>query len=467
MRRLRFNARNILRVGGSLPPDVPIEVFYQIKPSFIRYKEINEENWIEEEGVAMFVPDTDRIVHTIELNGLEEDKIYEFQTINGEVPAVYTTFKGDPSHSIVIHYHTFQPHPSNYNVGFSNDVHKFRTLPSTLDGSMKFAQISDTHGTPDNAVIISQLAAKDVRCIIHSGDIATGNGGDNGPETWYTFFNGLNNAIDTDGCIIPMLANLGNHEVMLGSSGTQWDNHNVVGIKPDLVNKRGDAEWYYCFFPSFPGLTGYGVVDFGNYASVWQLDPGITTRTDAGQDLWLADTLQERSTVAHKLLSFHYSPFPIGRRVLSNTFNVIRRDWCPIYEPYKPLVLVGHEHVWGVTVPILGGAFDIDDAYEHPDGVVYIGAGPSGATHREGRNPHTKWWIKDSRASVWDYFAFEYDEGTPEVWQELREPHEADGTTFTYEETNNWWLIELESDKRTVTAFDLNENEIYSFVQTV
>lgn len=470
--KLRFNSRNRRITGGSNPtPPTVIETgAFAKRSTSLLYREEGSTSWQSAEGMAMNVPDTNRIVHTVELTGLQEDSIYEFRLFDKETPTVYTTFNGNPSSSIVIHWHTFQPHLDSYEGVYSDVIQKCRTLPSTLTTSIKFAQLSDTHGTHEgvyNTQIFEDIASRDVRCMIHSGDLATGDGGES-PNTWYTFFNALKSAVDSDGCIIPILPNLGNHEILLGSSGIQYDSNNVVGIKPNFeTHERGDAEWYFCFFPKFPGLQGYGVIDFGDYASVWQLDPGISTHTNQGQQTWLADTLSERSTIPHKLISLHYSPFPIGRRTMSRAFNEPRRDFAPVYEPYRPLVMTGHEHVWGLTVPILGGSMDINEAYEDPNGVVYIGSAPAGTSHREGRNPHTKWWIKDSRALIWDKFDYEEIGYTPDMWNEEREPHEADGTTFTFEEVNNWWLIELENDKRTMTAYDLNKNEIYSFLQTV
>lgn len=440
---------------------------YGTRATYLSYRRLGDTDWDYAEGIAMLVPDTNRVVHTVELSGLVEDSIYEFRTIDVPKLTVYTTFNNNPSNSIVVHWHTQSPHPFNYIRTFSQTIHKFKTLPSVLHSAIRFAHISDTHGHYPVSMrqIFEDIGSKNVRCIIHSGDMSTCNGNED-VNTWYVLFDTIQSAVDSDGCIIPILPNIGNHEIALGSGGIQWDSKNIVGIKPNFdTHERGDAEWYYCFFPKFPGLTGYGVIDFGDYASVWQLDPGITTHTNQGQDTWLANTLAERENVPHKLLSYHYSPFPTGRRV-ANYFAGVRRDWCPIYEPYKPLVLTGHEHVWSVTVPILGGSSDLSSAYEHQDGVVYLGSSPSGNTAREGRNPHTKWWIKESKASIWNYYDFEKPEYGG-LYGELREPHVLDGTTFTNEEVNNWWMIELEYGKRTMTAFDLNRNQIYSFVQNL
>ena len=447
------------------PPLFIADTDFATRQTSLLYKKKDSVEWIKANGVAMSVPDTNRIVHTVELDGLTANTDYEFRLPDIEIPNVYLTWRDDPSTTMVIHWHTFKPHLATYGDVYSGEIYKFKTMPTVISNSVKFAHVSDTHGRSLTTQIFQEIGLKDVDCIIHSGDMATGDGGED-PSSWYQFFDSLNYAKDTKGNLIPILPNIGNHEIRFGSPGIQWETVYDVGNKPNFFNKRGDAEWYYCFFPTFPGLQGYGVIDFGNYASVWQLDPGITTFTNKGQNIWLSETLSERVNVPHKIISLHYSPFPLGRRMLIRYYNEIRRDFCPIWEPYKPLVLTGHEHVWGKTVPILGGGLDINDAYEHEDGVVYLSGGPSGAEGREGRNPHTKWWIDQSRASVWEYFDFEKPDYTG-MYKEEREPHELDGTTFTNDEVINYWLIELENDKRTMSAFDLNKNLIYSFVQNV
>src|SRR5699024_5900678 len=159
----------------------------------------------------------------------------------------------------------------------------------------------------------------------------------------------------------------------------------LAGNKPNFeTGERGDTEWYYCFFPTFLE-QGYSVHKFGNYLSVYMLDP-ISTKLDQGQDVWMADTMQE-DTNAHQIMSLHYNPYPGGRRDLDTHYvKDIREIWAPIWEKHKPLVLTGHDHVMCKTVPIKNGLRD-DEI-----GTVYIGSGTSGNTWaRDGFNPHAKW----------------------------------------------------------------------------
>lgn len=451
MNRLRFNSFNKRRVLKRYD-----DVTFDTAKTKLRYRETGETNWINVEGSAMNVPDTNRVVHTVNLNGLTPDTKYEFQLSTSFETARYLTWKGNPSTSIVVHWHTLKPFTKDYSNGFADKVMYFKTAPLILSGDINFVQISDTHGGARNHDIFENIAEKDnIAGIIHSGDMATGNGGLAGPKTWYTFFDALNKAVNSDGTIIPILPNLGNHEIYNGYSGTHWWKEEHIGKKPDFENGiRADSEWYYCFFPSFLE-QGYSVHKFGNYLSIYQLDV-VTTKLDEGQDLWLSETLEEDSN-SHKLISLHYSPYTAGRRSQNtNYIKDVREILVPIWENHKPLVMVGHEHVLSKTVPIKNNQID-------EEGAVYIGSGPSGNRDRSGLNPHTKWWLEFSKASEWKYYEFEMTTGT----DDYREPHPEDGREFTFEEVNNWWHIRISNKSRTMTAYDLNKDDVYSFTQVV
>lgn len=450
--------------GGFAPS--PEDTAFGARITSILMRKKGDEEWVKAFGIARLVPDTDRVVHTVELTELEEDTEYEFRLLDLPTPTFYTTINGDPSDSQVVHWHTFQPHPaSNYQESYSSDIKQLKTFPKVLTGNMRFGHMTDTHGFSE---AFADMAARDVRCIIHSGDIASGNGGELSPASWYLFFNSIVNAIDSSGNIIPFLANLGNHEIWAGNSGMEWSSEEI-GVKPNFTtNKRGDAEWYYCFFPTFPGLRGYGAVHFGNYASIFQLDPGITTYVEGEQTEWLKREFIERQDVPHKIVSFHYSLFQNGRRRAQSYYNVIRQAWAHTFEENKALMLAGHSHVSGKTVPILSGdGAMINSGYEDPEGIVYLVAASGNVnTPQPARNPNTKWWLDTARGSVWGYFDFEQEDyDGPEFTKENRPPHATDGTTFETNKVLGWWEIEIENTKRTMRYHNLDKEMVDEFVQ--
>lgn len=452
-------ARRHRSPGAGYDP-VPDPDAFETRPTYLEYREAGSATWLVETGTARRVPDTDRVVHHVKLSGLSPDTTILFRLPDYETLAWYVTYEDDPTTTLTVHWHTTQPMPDG---GYTEPVSaslEFAsyTMPATLpvDG-LRIAQISDTHGRDANHDHLSRLAERGARLIVHSGDMATGNGGEAGPGTWYIWFEAMKAAMDSQDRLIPLIAAIGNHEAWAGGSGIQWTEGGHVGNKPDFdLHVRGDTEWYYCFYPSYPGLTGYGVLDFGDYLSLWTLDPGISTRWDEGQSDWLAATLAARSTVPHRLVSMHYSPWPTGRRMMVPYVRTTRSLIGPILQAGGVrLVLVGHEHVLSKTVAVNDwGELDHQTTkFADPDGVVFVGSGPGGGGARSGRNPATKWWIDDSRPSEIEYYEFEQDSfPSSSPGYEPREPHPDDGTTYTEDEVSHFWEIDLTDTGRTVRA---------------
>jgi len=438
-------------------PDLPFDT----SPTMLRYRIAGMTSWSNVDGTAMNVPDTNRVVHTVEISGLEEDTSYEFQ-LSTNALATYCTWKNDPSTSMVVHWHSGKPFTKRYNSSYTQTIQKFKTAPRTISEKIAIAQVSDTHGggSVTESVFRRIGLIDNMRCIVHSGDIATGNGGASSPLTWYGFFDALEHARDTGGHIIPLLVTPGNHEVLDGNSGVQY--REGVGIKPNFQTKeRGDAEWYYCFFPTFPGLTGYGNITFGDYLSVWKLDPGVTTRMDTGQDVWLAQTMQEKQYIPNKVVSLHYPPWPAGRRYMGGYTQAIQNQLLPIWEQHQPIVFSGHDHVFSVSPPIKGGTIETS-GINVDEGTYYLGSGTTGEAMQPGRNPYTKWWIDIGIGSEWEYFDYEKAE-TGGLTTEPRPPHPEDGKSFDWQEGSHFWVMEMDYTQKTMTAYNPYDEIIHSF----
>lgn len=462
------------RLRRRLPP-LP----YETRDTYLLFRPASGGTWTPAAGRARRVPGLNRVVHSVVLTGLEPDTAYEFRLPNYVTPCVYCSYTSDPTTTLVVYWHTFQPLPSREytDAETSSEVHSSYTLPTTLagfaDGAFVVAQVSDTHGlTGGKPGYFGEIASQGAQLIVHSGDMASNNGGEldpigTRPETWYQFFDHLNHARRPDDeAIIPILPNLGNHEAYAGGAGIDWSSSGLTGHKPNFeTHERGDTEQYYCLFERFPGLTGYGVVDCGDYASVWVMDPGISTSIYGPQTAWLADTLAERAEVPHKLFTMHYSAYHTGRRADLNYHIGLREEWHPLWLQYGRdcVVLVGHDHVYSRTPRIISGAISSEPGIVGPDGVLYVGCGPTGAGAREGRNPNVKWWIDVSRASEWMYFGREQSPNNPEY----RGPDPADGTTFDDDLVRHYLLLELEADKRTIRAIDWTGDEFDTLVEAL
>jgi hypothetical protein len=459
---------------------VPDSLPYAARNTYLEFRQNGTGAWTKATGIARKVPDTDRVVHHVKLTGLTPNSTINFRLPQDSTVAWYVTYEDDPTTTLTVHWHTLQPIPAEGHYDAPTEGGKVLssyTMPATLPaGGLRIAQISDTHGRVDNANHISRLAARGARLLVHSGDIATGDGGAaTSPITWYIWFDNLKSAVDDQGRLIPFIPAIGNHDVWQGGEGIQWTN-GEIGHKPNFeTHERGDAEWFYSFFPAFPGLQGYGVLDFGNYMSLWTLDPGITTRWDDGQADWLRTTLAARANVPHKLATMHFSPWPTGRRMMVPYYRFTRETIGPIIQQGGiRLFFVGHEHVLSKTVPINHwGALDHQSAKtpaDPRDGVVFIGSGPGNSLGgpRQGRNPATKWWIEDSRPSEIVYFDFERDGFTKSSpAYEPRDPHPDDGKTVSGAAGANFWEIDLFPTGRTMRAVTGEEEEWGEFSQGV
>ena len=467
--------RLALRLGttrplGDSPPAVPPFPFPTVATR-LRYRPESGGSWVEVAGTAMGVPDTNRVVHTVHIEGLAPDTTYEIDLPNLPNTSIYTTYCDDPTTTLTVHWHTLKPLLGGgyANEPFSNMASgrslKSFTAPSSIaGGEFRVAQLSDTHGQANEVDLIVAASAADHHLIVHSGDVATGNGGTSSPQTWYQFFNDLRLAVDTQGRTIPFIPNIGNHEVRGGGSGLQWLGDR--GFKPDFnTGQRGDAEWYYCFFPRFPGLRGFGLLDFGDYLSVFVIDPGISTLLEDPSDNqrdWLETALSARQTVPHKIATLHYSPWPVGRRPMNLSFRTVREVLGPVWHAGGVrVVLVGHDHVLSYTVPIDSWGLADHQSPQTPaavgDGIEFFGAGPAGGRAgpgaRSGRNPATKWWMADSRASIWEQYDFEEPgwDG-PALEAETRDPHPDDMTEFGNDDVRHYWSLTLTPTGRQISA---------------
>lgn len=451
MINLTFNSKNILRNTIIKKKDS----LFETKSTKLRYRKIGESTWVVVEGTAMSVPDTSRIVHTVYLNDLNPNEEYEFQIV-GKPFVVYLTNKDKPTDNMIIHWQTPKP-LTNYTTFYEIETYKFRTLPMTLTDQHKIVQISDTHaGDWHIDQMFKWIGEHEPLLIIHSGDVATGNGGHESGSlgSWYTYFRSLNNLKTPDDFLIPVLYNLGNHETSGGTAGVYYGDHST-GIKPNFEEKtRGDTEWYYSFFPELLEQSYYNVVA-GDYLSVWQLDPGISTPIDEGQDVWLENTL-ELDDSPNKFVSLHYTPWSAGRRPDVEYTLAVRNELAPIWEEHDVIVFFGHDHVWSISPRIKGGTLE-NSGIDNENGVYYLGSGTVGRGTREGRNPKTKWWIDESIPSIILRFPFEKEIGQPEY----REPHEDDNKEYEWEEGSHYWVVNLGYNQKTIEAYNGFNNKFY------
>lgn len=176
--------------------------------------------------------------------------------------------------------------------------------------------------------------------------------------------------VTPEGCLIPMLPAIGNHDVMGRFEQTPKE-----------------APFFYSLF-AMPGESGYNVLDFGDYMSIFLLDSGHTNPVEGKQAEWLAKTLQQRQSVPHKFALYHVPAYPSVHKLTEKIGSLIRKYWVPSFDAYHlTAAFENHEHAYKRTHQILGNAIAVD-------GVVYIGDGGWGVLKpRNPRNVEEKWYL--------------------------------------------------------------------------
>jgi hypothetical protein len=287
------------------------------------------------EGRSRWLTDTDRVVHTVELTGLEPGRDYRFRI-----------------------------------SGLAEEF-AFRTMPADADTPVTFVVGGDVHrrSALDDR-IFRAAASRDPMFAVLGGDVAYDNGKARRVGRWYELLEVWQRCmVDADGRLVPVVAAIGNHEADGG-----------YGQDPDAAPR---------FYDLFPGLgrEGRQVLDFGDYMSVVLLDSGHTHRIDGEQTAWLAEVLAARSEVPHLFVVYHVPAYPCVRRYSGGRGPLIREQWGPLFDRHGvDVAFEHHDHAYKRTHLIRNGVVD-------PDGVLYLGGGAWGAPPRRVHRVQDMWYL--------------------------------------------------------------------------
>ena len=253
----------------------------------------------------------------------------------------------------------------SFKIGKSSPVYKFRTMPSKATDVVQFISGGDC-GVNTAAVANNvQAARQNPSFAVVGGDLGYDNG--TSVETSLAFLRNYSRTMFTrDGCMIPLLACLGNHEVRGGYGSS-----------------RAAGTFFYPLFENLYPDTGYATLDFGDYLSLVMLDTGHTSPIAGEQTDWLAKTLKDRADHPNVFVVNHVPCYPSHRNptaatvrdpfdATAGTGQLQRKLWVPLFDKYRvPVVLEHHDHTFKRTKPLI-------DGLPHPDGVLYLGDGSWG-----------------------------------------------------------------------------------------
>jgi len=320
--------------------------------STLEYKRVGASVWDDATGENFPFPYSDRTIHRVELTGLEPDTEYRIRFTEGA------------------------------------DTWKFRTMPTRASRPIRFATGGDVrHEREMMEKTNRHVASMDPDFIVWGGDLAYANGLEERLYRWYEYMEViLNTLVTDDGRMIPILAGIGNHEVLAGYYYNE-DSDRREGFPPYEQNDESReriAPYYFKLF-AFPGQPGYGVLDFGDYMSIILLDTDHTNPVAGKQTRWLEETLAERQDVPHVFPTYHVPAYPVVRNPEWSPNVEIRKYWVPLFEMYGVRVAFeNHDHAYKRTHPLRNGEI-------RSDGIVYIGDGAWGVRTRDPGRSHEEY----------------------------------------------------------------------------
>lgn len=309
----------------------------------VQYQRLDGGGWRTATGSHHAISYSDRMVHVVELTGLEPGTDYRFRF--GEDSAIYT----------------------------------FRTMPRDASTPIRFVVGGDTMAPLDlldeGFETMSRLVAKQgPMFVVIGGDIAYADGHPKEVQRWYRWLaTWKKEMVAPDGRLIPLLVVIGNHEVQ-----------GQFGQTPDK------APYFYSLF-AMPGQRGYGLLDFGRYMSLILLDSGHTHPVDGPQTDWLSRALAERQDRPHVFAVYHVPAYPSVRDRSQGVSGKIREHWVPVFERYGlDVAFEHHDHTYKRTHPIRENMVD-------PRGVVYLGGGAWGVVPRK---PLQEWYLAKTASTL-------------------------------------------------------------------
>ncbi len=262
--------------------------------------------------------------------------------------------------------------------GFTYD-RKFRTLPGG-DAPIRFVNGGDM-GMDNRAIGILKEAAKhDPDFAVIGGDLAYANGMIGNEELWDGWFDNWDTFMRrSDGCMVPLITCIGNHEV-----------NKTAYAEPELR-----SPWYLPLFGR-QGDEVYFSRAVGNNMVFVVLDSGYLNTFDGPQATWLQQTLEENRDVPHKFAVYHMPLYPAFSDYNGARQTLARATWGSLFDTYGVRVAFEHDdHVAKRSKPLKG-----DKIAE--TGTVYVGDGAMG---RESRNVdrELRWYdvMEESRVHFW------------------------------------------------------------------
>lgn len=291
-------------------------------------------------------------------------------------PAFFTPFPGLKNLQINrVELTNLQPNSAyEFRLGKNSTIYKFRTLPSNTNEKVVFVEGGDIyHDDIETMEKMSQVAAQqNPHFAVMGGDLAYSCGRKQKgecAERWADWLKSMKKTMVTkDGFMIPLVAAIGNHEVVGGFNHTSKE-----------------AKLFYATFP-LSNDRAYRVLDFGNYLSLFLLDSGHTAAITGAQQEWLKETLKSRVNRPFKFAVYHVPAYPSIRSFTSRSSTAVRQNWVPIFDTYAlDVAFEHHDHAYKRSLRLCNNQ-------PSTTGTLYMGDGCWGIKEPR-KNSIPRWYI--------------------------------------------------------------------------
>ncbi len=236
---------------------------------------------------------------------------------------------------------------------------KFRTVPSGSQ-DLRFVVGGDMNSFPATARLTQQAARLAPAFAVVGGDIAYANDmltnylkWDAWLDIWQT------NMITPAGFTIPMVLDIGNHEIRSGAKTLSPTN----------------AQFFFGYFAQ-DREKSYRVCTFGKNLALFLLDSGHAAAHDGAQAVWLDAQLQQHARFPHRMAAYHVPLYPSNRAYDGSGSVKGREVWLPIFDQHRlTTAFEHHDHTFKRTHLLRGNKLD-------SNGTLYLGDGCFGVAAR-------------------------------------------------------------------------------------
>ena len=307
-------------------PSATSTVYYDTKPRGGRPEAYRHQTT----GAAHQLPGLEdgRWIHWVELTKLSPGKTYYF-------------IAGDPQN------------------GFTAE-RQFRTVPSGSQ-DLRFIIGGDMNIGPAVASLLQHAARLSPAFGVVGGDIAYANDMLTNYAKWDAWIDHWEtNMITPAGLTIPMVLDIGNHEIRSGSK----------------TQSPTNAQFFFGYFAQ-DRERSYRVCTFGKNLALFLLDSGHAAAHDGAQAAWLDTQLAAHAHVPHRMAAYHVPLYP-SHRAYDGAGSVKGREaWLPIFDKHRlNTAFEHHDHTFKRTHRLRGNQPDAAGTLYLGDGCFGVGARP-------------------------------------------------------------------------------------------